>query len=149
VWLELVMIAHALLAWTKTLLLEGALAKAEPKRLRYRLLRVAARLAFHGRRARLGLQHDWPSAGALAAAFAKLKALPPASADPSADHDRSTQAGATRTPAPAMNSSATPTHFRGIAPPGPTQPNRSTTPSPERPAAPSATPITRLLHDPG
>jgi hypothetical protein len=76
VWLELVMIAHDLLAWTKTLLLEGALAKAEPKRLRYRLLHVAARLAFHGRRARLRLQHDWPWARELAAAFAKLKALP-------------------------------------------------------------------------
>jgi hypothetical protein len=76
VWLELVMIAHDLIAWTKTLLLEGALAKAEPKRLRYRLLHVAGRLAFHGRRARLRLQHDWPWAGELAAAFTKLEALP-------------------------------------------------------------------------
>jgi hypothetical protein len=48
VWLELVLIAHDLIAWTKALLLEGELARAEPKRLRYRLLHVAARLAFHG-----------------------------------------------------------------------------------------------------
>lgn len=76
VWLELVLIAHNLLAWSKALLLEGALAKATPKRLRHRLLHVAGRLAFHGRRARLRLQRDWPWAAELAAAFAKLKALP-------------------------------------------------------------------------
>jgi Transposase DDE domain group 1 len=76
VWLEFVQIAHDLLSWTKTLLLEGALAKAEPKRIRYRLLHVAARLTHHGRTARLRLQHDWPWAGELAAAFQKLKTLP-------------------------------------------------------------------------
>jgi len=76
VWLELVQIAHDLLSWTKTLLLEGALAKAEPKRIRYRLLHVAARLTHHGRTARLRLQHDWPWAGELAAAYQKLKTLP-------------------------------------------------------------------------
>ena len=54
------MLAHDLIVWTQALLLDGALAKAEPKRLRYRLLHVAARLAFHGRRGRLRLQHDWP-----------------------------------------------------------------------------------------
>jgi hypothetical protein len=43
------MLAHDLIVWTQALLLSGELAKAEPKRLRYRLLHVAARLAFHGR----------------------------------------------------------------------------------------------------
>jgi hypothetical protein len=76
VWLELVLIAHDLIAWAQTLLLSGELAKAEPKRLRYRLLHVAARLAFHGRRAHLRLQQHWPWAAELAAAFAKLKMLP-------------------------------------------------------------------------
>ena len=76
VWLELVLIAHNLLAWSKALLLGGALQTAEPKRLRHRLLHVAGRLVFHGRRARLRLQRDWPWAGELAAAFAKLRALP-------------------------------------------------------------------------
>jgi hypothetical protein len=76
VWLELVLIAHNLLSWSKTLLLEGALQKAAPKRLRHRLLHVAGRLAFHGRRARLRLQGDWPWAGELASAFDKLEALP-------------------------------------------------------------------------
>ena len=76
VWLELVLIAHDLLCWTQRLLLEGELARAEPKRLRYRLLHVAARLAFSGRRARLRLQASWPWATDLADAFARLKALP-------------------------------------------------------------------------
>jgi hypothetical protein len=78
VWLEIVLLAHDLIVWTQTLLLDGELQKAEPKRLRYRLLHVAARLAFHGRRGRLRLQHDWPWATELAAAFQKLKALPAA-----------------------------------------------------------------------
>jgi len=76
VWLQLVLIAHDLLAWTQRLLLTGELARCEPKRLRYRLLHVAARLAFHARTATLRLQATWPWAGELAAAFAKLKALP-------------------------------------------------------------------------
>jgi len=78
VWLEIVGLAHDLIAWTQRLLLTGELAKAEPKRLRYRLLHVAARLAFHARGARLRLQASWPWAHELAAAFARLKALPAA-----------------------------------------------------------------------
>ena len=78
VWLQIVMLAHDLIVWTQALLLTGELATAEPKRLRYRLLHVAARLAFHGRRGRLRLQHDWRWASELAAAFGKLKALPAA-----------------------------------------------------------------------
>ena len=77
VWLQLVAIAHDLLAWTQRLLLTGELARCEPKRLRYRLLHVAARLAFHARGARLRLQANWPWAHDLAAAFARLAALPP------------------------------------------------------------------------
>jgi len=76
VWLEIVLLAHDLIIWTQALLLDGALATAEPKRLRYRLLHVAGRLTFSGRRAKLRLQHDWPWAGELAAAFHKLNALP-------------------------------------------------------------------------
>ena len=76
VWLEIVRLAHDLIAWTQKLLLTGELARCEPKRLRYRLLHVAARLAFHARAAALRLQATWPWAGDLAAAFARLKALP-------------------------------------------------------------------------
>ena len=52
VWLALVLIAHDLIAWTQRLLLTGELARCEPKRLRHRLLHVAARLAFHARTAK-------------------------------------------------------------------------------------------------
>jgi len=76
VWLALVLIAHDLIAWTQRLLLTGELARAEPKRLRYRLLHVAARLAFHARTATLRIHHAWPWRAALVDAFALLKALP-------------------------------------------------------------------------
>ncbi len=76
VWLEIVMLAHDLIVWTQALLLPGELAKAEPQRVRYRLLHVTARLAFHSREAKLHLQRTWPWATELAAAFRKLKALP-------------------------------------------------------------------------
>jgi len=36
VWLQIVRLAHDLIGWTQRLLLTGELAKAEPKRLRYR-----------------------------------------------------------------------------------------------------------------
>lgn len=76
IWLEIVMIAHDLLAWTKTLLLNGELAIARPKRLRHRLLGIAGRLTFHARQTRLHLQASWPWAADLAAAFRRLTQLP-------------------------------------------------------------------------
>ncbi|MDQ4041364.1 MAG: IS1380 family transposase, partial [Actinomycetota bacterium] len=77
VWLELSMIAQDLSVWTQALCLDGELAGCEPKTLRYRLLHTAGRLAFHARRATLRLQASWPWASQLAAAFARLRALPP------------------------------------------------------------------------
>jgi hypothetical protein len=76
VWVEIVMLAHDLLVWTQALALDGELARAEPKRLRYRLLHIAARLAFSGRQAKLHLPTAWPWTQALKAAFAKLNTLP-------------------------------------------------------------------------
>jgi len=76
VWLELVLIAQDLVFYTQTLALDGELARCEPKRLRYRLLHCAGRLAFHARQAVLRLPRSWPWAGELAAAFARLAALP-------------------------------------------------------------------------
>jgi hypothetical protein len=76
VWLELVLAAQDLLCWTQALLLDGALALAEPKTLRYRLLHVAARIARHARRLILRLQRSWPWAAELARAFTRLRALP-------------------------------------------------------------------------
>ena len=76
VWLELVLIAQLLLALTDTLLLRGELSGLEPKRLRYRALHTAGRLAFHARRATLRLERRWPWAEELAAAFMRLRELP-------------------------------------------------------------------------
>jgi Transposase DDE domain group 1 len=77
IWLELSLIAQDLTAWTQHLALDGELARCEPKTLRYRLLHTAARLALHARRATLRLPRTWPWARQLAAAFARLAALPP------------------------------------------------------------------------
>jgi hypothetical protein len=76
VWLELVLAAQDLVCFTQALLLEGALALAEPKTLRYRLLHTAARVVRHARRIILRLQRTWPWAAALARAFTRLRALP-------------------------------------------------------------------------
>ena len=75
-WLQVVMLAVDLIAWTQTLLLNGALSAAEPKTLRYRLLHVAARLTHGQRRLWLRIQRSWPRANHLAAAFTRLAALP-------------------------------------------------------------------------
>jgi hypothetical protein len=75
-WLELSLIAQDLLTWTRLTCLDGELARAEPKRLRHRLLHTAGRIVRHGRRTRLRLPNDWPWADALVAAFARLRAIP-------------------------------------------------------------------------
>jgi hypothetical protein len=76
VWLELVLAAQDLTVWTQALLLDGDLAVAEPKTLRYRLWHVAARIVRHARRRILRLQRSWPWAVTLARAFTRLRALP-------------------------------------------------------------------------
>ena len=78
-WLEISLLAQALLRWAALLCLAGELALAEPKRVRRRLLHVAARLVRSGRRAALRLPRSWPWAEALVAAFARLRALPTSS----------------------------------------------------------------------
>ena len=77
-WLELALTAQDLLAWTQRLLLEGELARCEPKRLRYRLLHVAGRLTQHARRLRLHLPRGWAWGETLLQAFQRLRALPQA-----------------------------------------------------------------------
>ncbi len=75
VWLELCLLAHELLCWTRSLCLEGELSLAEPKRLRQRLLHVAGRVVRSARQKTLRLPRSWPWAQALVAAFALLRAL--------------------------------------------------------------------------
>jgi len=78
-WLEVSLLAQALLRWAARLCLQGKLALAEPKRVRQRLLHVAGRLVRSGRRVSLRVPRTWPWAEALVAAFARLRALPVAS----------------------------------------------------------------------
>jgi hypothetical protein len=75
-WLELALLAHDITVWTQQLCLDGAHARCEPKRLRYRILHVAARLTRHARRLTLHLPADWPWSAALIRAFTRLEALP-------------------------------------------------------------------------
>lgn len=75
-WFELSLTAIDLLAWTRLLLLDGELATTEPKKLRYRILHVAARITRSGRRLHLRISATWPWRHELTSAFAHLKALP-------------------------------------------------------------------------
>lgn len=75
-WLEISLIAQDLLCWMRLLCLTGPLKRAEPKRLRHRLLHIAGRLVYHSRRTRLRLHADWPWATTLTGAFTRLRANP-------------------------------------------------------------------------
>jgi Transposase DDE domain group 1 len=70
------MTACILLAWLKLLALDGGLAKAEPKTLRYRVLHAAARLARGGRRRTLKIAAAWPWAKAITSAWQRIQAIP-------------------------------------------------------------------------
>jgi Transposase DDE domain group 1 len=67
-----VLIAGDLLAWAKGLCLDGELAHAEPKRLRYTLLHTAAIVVRSARRTTVRIAEGWPWADDLVAAFARL-----------------------------------------------------------------------------
>jgi hypothetical protein len=77
-WLTASMIACTLLAWLKLLALDGDLARAEPKTLRYRVLHAAARLVHGGRKRHLKIQATWPWAEAITTAWQRIDALPQA-----------------------------------------------------------------------
>ena len=77
-WLDASMTACILLAWLRLLALDGDLAKAEPKTLRYRVLHAAARLVRGGRRRWLKIAASWPWAEAITAAWQRIGALPQA-----------------------------------------------------------------------
>jgi hypothetical protein len=75
-WFELALTAHDVMVWTQLLTLDGEHSICEPKRLRYRILHVAAQISAHARKSTLHLPADWPWAGAILRAFKRLKALP-------------------------------------------------------------------------
>jgi hypothetical protein len=74
-WLGLVLVAHDLLAWTKLLCLDGELARAEPKRLRYCLLHTAGIITRGSRRLRLRIATDWPWNRELVNAFERVRTV--------------------------------------------------------------------------
>ncbi|GAA3348923.1 IS1380-like element ISMsm3 family transposase [Amorphoplanes nipponensis] len=75
-WLELALTGVDLLAWTRHLLLDGPLALAEPKTVRYRLLHVAAKISRTARIATLRIAEGWPWTEHLIQAFQRLGQLP-------------------------------------------------------------------------
>ena len=76
-WVQLVLVAQDLLAWTKLLCLDGELARAEPKRLRYCLLHAAGIIVRSGRRNPLRIATGWPWTDQLVDAFTRVHALAP------------------------------------------------------------------------
>jgi hypothetical protein len=76
-WCLAAMIATDLLCWFRLLCLEDALAQAEPKTLRYRLLHTAARIVRGQRKRKIKIPETWPWARELAAAFVLAFALTP------------------------------------------------------------------------
>ena len=75
-WLELALTGIDLLSWTQHLLLDGPLGRAEPKKLRYRLLHVAAKLTRTARTTTLRIAAGWPWTDDLIRAFQRLAELP-------------------------------------------------------------------------
>jgi hypothetical protein len=76
-WCVAAMIACDLLCWLRLLCLDGPLAKAEPKTLRYRLLHTAVRLARGQRKRKIKIPAAWPWARELEACFLAVFALTP------------------------------------------------------------------------
>jgi hypothetical protein len=63
------MTACILLTWLRLLALDGTLAKAEPRTLRYRVFHAAARRVHGGRRQTLKIAAGWPWATAIITAW--------------------------------------------------------------------------------
>jgi len=77
-WFAAALIAATLLAWLRLLALDGKLARAEPKTLRYRILHAAARMTRGSRQRRLRIQASWPWAAEIVTAWHRISALPQA-----------------------------------------------------------------------
>jgi hypothetical protein len=76
-WLQLVLIAQDLIAWTQALCFDDALKIAEPKRLRHRVFHAAAAVVHSGRQVIVQFQRTWPWVDDIITAFTRLRvALP-------------------------------------------------------------------------
>jgi hypothetical protein len=74
-WFAAALIAATLLAWLRLLALDGALATADPKTLRYKILHAAARITRGARRRQLRIQASWPWADDIVTAWNRISAL--------------------------------------------------------------------------
>jgi hypothetical protein len=74
-WQAAALTAATLLAWLRLLALDGHLARAEPRTLRYRILHTAGRLVRSGRRRILKIAAARPWAPAIATAWNCVSAL--------------------------------------------------------------------------
>uniref|UniRef100_UPI00036828BC IS1380 family transposase n=1 Tax=Salinispora pacifica TaxID=351187 RepID=UPI00036828BC len=77
-WYTAAAIAADLIAWLQLIGLDGDLAKAEPKRPRYRILHTAARLVHGQRRRTLRIPFRWPWAEQITTAIHRITAIPDA-----------------------------------------------------------------------
>lgn len=75
-WLAVTALACDLRAWLQLLALDGEMAKATPKTLRYRFLHVPAVIVRGQRKRRLKISQTWPWVEEIVAAFGRLTALP-------------------------------------------------------------------------
>jgi hypothetical protein len=71
-WMALVCFAADLVRWFQLLCLTGALAKAEPKRLRWQLWHTPARVVRHARQNVVRIIDDWPDADQLLRAYHRI-----------------------------------------------------------------------------
>jgi Transposase DDE domain group 1 len=76
-WLQLAALAVTLTAWLRHLALDGDLALAEPKTLRYRILNIPAKILHHARSRILKIPDGWAWADDLVNAWDRLHALHP------------------------------------------------------------------------
>lgn len=75
-WLAVTALACDLRAWLQLLALDGEMARATPKTLRYRFLHVPAVIVRGQRKRRLKIPRTWPWVKEIVAAFGRLMALP-------------------------------------------------------------------------
>ena len=74
-WLEVVLMATDLIAWTKLIAFHGGpvLARGEIAAFRYRVLHVAARIPTGARQTRLRIDKTWQWAAAIAAGWHRIR----------------------------------------------------------------------------
>jgi hypothetical protein len=77
-WLQLAALATSLTAWLRHLALDGELARASTKTLRFRILSAPARMVTHARRRILKIPPGWAWSADLATGWERLQALHPA-----------------------------------------------------------------------